>query len=175
MMRSRKLLPLAFVALQFLAACELVDAVEVAVSGPECGGSGVPDVLKNTDLYIHDWHRFDWGRIDEGIALLQPYEHTHNPYIMASLGVLYARKAVTLSDDPAYFRRAARLFAWTALCDLGGGAFFLAGLVSEGLGVEKNPELASCLRRAYDANIHDYVPIAGRAWGCGVRLENFPE
>lgn len=174
-MRSKKLLPAALAALLLLSACELVDAVEVAVSGPECGGSGVPAVLENSDLYIHDWHRFDWDRIDEGIALLQPYEHTHNPYIMASLGVLYARKAATLSDDAAYYRRASRLFAWTALCGLGEGVFMLAGLVREGLGVEKNPKFAACLKRAYYANIHENVPIAGRVWGCGVRLEDFPE
>lgn len=173
--RPKKLLLAVIPAFLFLSGCELVDAIEVAVSGPHCGASDVPAVLENSDLYIHDWHRFDWDRIDEAIALLQPYEHAHNPYIMVSLGVLYARKAVTLSDDPAYFRRAARLFAWTALCGLGDGAFMLAGLYREGSGVEKDSELADCLDRAYEAKIRVYVPISAPVWSCGVRMENLQE
>jgi len=174
MTRSRKLLPIALAAL-LLSACELVDSVEVAVFGPHCGGSGVPPELDGNELYIHDSHSFDWDRIDEAIALLQPYENAHDLYVMDSLGALYLRKAVTLADDPAYFRRAVHYLGWAALCGDGLAVQYLSGIYSEGLaGIEKNPELGTCLDRAYSPHLYERVQIAGRVWSCGLRMENLP-
>ena len=101
--------------LLFLSGCELVGTFEVAASGPHCGKFGIPPELENKDLNVLD-HRFDWNRLDGMLVLLEPYEDSHGPDILWALGVLYMRKAVTLSNDLAYFRRAVRLFHWAALC-----------------------------------------------------------
>lgn len=185
MNRSKKPLAAAFAALLFLSSCEVVDDFEVALSGPHCGRFGIPPELENKDLNVLD-HRFDWDRLDGMLALLEPYEDSHGPHILFALGVLYMRKAVTLSNDPAYFRRAARLFHWAALCGQAPAVSMLSGLYGEGLsgaegvtremfGVERNPELAACLHRAYEANKYNYAPIPGRVWGCGLRMEDYEE
>ncbi len=174
MMRSKKLLPLAFAAL-LLSGCELVDAVEVAVSGPECGSFGLPPELAIKDIYVND-HHFDWDRIDGMLAVLEPYEDRHNPLILNALGVLYIRKAVTLSDDPAYFRRGVHLLRWAALCGQATAVWFLSEFYNEGLmGVEKNPEFGACLDRSYDPERIERALIPGRVWGCGLRVDGFQE
>ena len=183
--RSKKLLPAAIAAVLLLSGCEVVDDFELAMSGPHCGTFGFPAELENIDLDVLD-HRFNWDRLDRMLAVLEPYEHTDGPDILWALGVLYMRKAVTLSNDPAYFRRSARLFRWAALCGNAPAVETLSGLYGEGLfgaegiteemfGVERNPELAACLHRAYEGNIYDYVPIPGRVWACGLRVENVTE
>ena len=175
MTRSKKLLPIALAAFIFLSGCELVDSVEVAVFGPRCGASNVPPELDGNDLNIHGDY-FDWDRIDEAIALLQPYEHTHDLYVMDSLGALYLRKAVTLSDDPEYFRRGVHYLGWAALCGDGLAVQYLSGIYGEGLaGIEKNPELGACLDRAYSPYLYERALIAGRVWDCGLRVEDLPE
>ena len=175
MMRSKKLLPLAFVALLLLPACELVDAVKVAVSGPECGSFGLPPEIADKNLYPLA-HRFDWDRNDELIAVLAPHEHSHGPDVLFALGFSYVRKALILSNDPAYFRRGVRLLRWAALCGDGAAAGFLSYFYKEGLmGVEKNPELAACLERSYDPHKIERALIAGRVWRCGVRVDDLPE
>jgi hypothetical protein len=175
MMRSKKLLPAATAALLLLSGCELFDAFEVAVSGPECGAFGFPAELESQDLHVLD-HRFDWDRLDGMLAVLEPYEHTHGPDILWALGVLYVRKAVTLSDDPAYFRRGVQLFHWAALCGNGVAVEMLSDVYSGGLaGIEQDPELADCLDRAYDPALYERALIPGRVWGCGVRLKDLQE
>lgn len=180
MIRSNKLLPIAIAALLLSAGCEVVEDFEVAMSGPHCGDFGVPAELENKDLGVLD-HRFDWERIDGMIALLKPYERSHDPDILFALGVLYVKKAVTLSYDPVYFRRGVRLFRWAALCGHGPAAMMLSGLYSEGLpgakgntedllGVERDPELGACLRQLNDPD--SYIINSGRVWGCGLRMRN---
>lgn len=183
MTRSKKLISSAIATLLFLSGCELVDAVEVTMSGPHCGRFGIPPELENKDLNVLD-HRFDWDRIDGMIAVLEPYEHSHDPDVLFALGALYVKKAVTLSYDPAYFRRGVRLFRWAALCGHGPAAMMLSGLHSEGvpgaerdseelLGFEMNPELGACLQRLEDPN--SYIISSGRVWGCGLRMEDVQE
>lgn len=170
-----KMLPVGLAALLLLSACELIDAVEVAVSGPHCGSFDIPPELENKDLNVID-HRFDWDRIDELITLLESYEDDHNPHILFALGVLYIKKAVTLSDDPAYFRRGVRLFHWAALCGQMAAVEMLSGLYSEGdFGVEKNPEFDACLNRSYDPHKNERALIPGRLWSCGLRVKDLPE
>ena len=74
MTQFRKSLPLAFAALLLLPACELVDAVEVAVSGPHCGSFGIPTELENEDINVLA-HPLDLNRLDgiEGIVVI-PFE-----------------------------------------------------------------------------------------------------
>jgi len=43
--RPKPLRPLAIMTLLLLSGCELVDAVEVVVSGPRCGSFGIPAEL----------------------------------------------------------------------------------------------------------------------------------
>ena len=175
MMRSKKLLPVGFAAFMLLSGCELVDAVEVAVSGPECGEFGLPPELAKKNLYALD-DRFDWDRLDEMIAVLEPYKDSHGPDVLFSLGVSYVRKAVTRSNDPAYFRRGVRLFHWAALCGDSAAVLMLSGVYREGFpGIDKDPELAACLDRAYNPHKHERALIPGRVWGCGLRVEDFPE
>ena len=183
MTRSNTLLPIAIAALLLSAGCELVDDFEVAMSGPHCGKFGIPAELENEDLGVLD-HRFDWDRIDGMIAQLKPYEHSHDPDILFALGVLYVKKAVTLSYDPVHLRRGVRLFRWAALCGHGPAAMMLGGLHSEGLpgaewdseellGFEMNPELGACLQQLEDPG--SYIISSGRVWGCGLRVDDLPE
>ena len=180
MKRFRKHLATGLVALLLLSACELVDAVEVAVSGPHCGKSGMPSELEERGLYLFDGPR-DWDQIDEMITVLEPYEGGHGPDTLFALGVSYLRKADKLSDDPAYFRRGVRLLAWSALCGQPLAAYYLGSFYDEGLaGVDKDPELGACLKRLHDLNnfvprTFEDGPVSGQVWGCGVRLEDFPE
>jgi hypothetical protein len=172
---SRNLLPAAMTDFIFLSGCELADAIEVAVSGPRCGRFGIPPELEGKELHVLD-HRFDWDRLDEMLAVLEPYEDSHGPDILWALGVLYIRKAVALSDDPAYFRRGVRLNRWAALCGSGVAVEMLSGVYSEGFpGVEKDTKLAACLDRAYDPALYERALIPGRVWGCGLRMEDVPE
>ncbi len=172
MTHSRKLLLIAISALPLLSGCEVVDAFEAAVSGPECGSFEFPAELENVDLNVLD-HRFDWDRLDGVLAVLEPYEDSYGPDILFALGVLYLRKAATLSNDPAYFRRGVRLLAWAALCGQAPAVLFLSGVYSEGLpGIEKDPELGACLDRAYYLNKDKRALIPGRVWACGLRMEN---
>jgi hypothetical protein len=158
-----------------LSGCELVDAVEVAVSGPNCGSIGIPAELENVDLHVLD-HRFDWDRLDGMLAVLEPYEDTHGPDILWALGVLYLRKSSTLSDDSAYSRRGARLLAWAALCGQSSAVSLLSGVYSDGLaGIEKDPELGACLDRAYNPLKHQRALIPGWVWGCGLRVDDVRE
>ena len=113
--RSRKSLPATLAALLLLSACELVDMVEVAASGPRCGSFDYPAELENQDLGVLD-HRFNWDRLDEMLAVLEPYEDSHGPHILFGLGVLYLRKGAALSDNLAYYKRGVRLLTWSALC-----------------------------------------------------------
>ncbi len=175
MKRFRTILPLAIAVLLLLSACELVDAVEVAVSGPECGAFGFPAELDSVDLHVLD-HRFDWDHLDGMLAVLAPYEDSQGPDIMWALGVLYIRKAVTLSDDPAYFRRGVRLIRWATLCGQAPAVSLLSGVYGEGLfGIKKDPELAACLDRAYNPHKHERALIPGWVWGCGLRVEDVLE
>ena len=88
-----------------------------------------------------------------------------------------------LSGDPAYDRRSVRLLHWAALCGQGLAVVLLSGVHDEGvLGVEKNPDLGTCLERIYEAYDRPYDSdlfsrglIAGRVWGCGVRMEELQE
>ena len=172
---SNKLFPAALAALLLLPGCGLVDAVEVAVSGPHCGSFGVPPGLEKEDLYILGDY-FDWGRIDGMIAVLEPFEQSHSPIVLSSLGLLFIRKAVTLSDDSAYFRRGVHLLRWAALCGDAVSVAFLSDFHREGAaGLKRFPELAACLERSYDPHKNERALIPGRVWGCGVRLEDLPE
>ena len=52
----------------------------------------------------------------------------------------------------------------------------LSGVYDEGMmGVEKNPDLGACLDRIYDPGKNEVTLIAGRAWGCGLRVADPPE
>ena len=175
MTRSTKLLPLAFAALLLLSACELVDAVEVAVSGPECGAFGFPAELENEDINVLA-HPFDLNRLDGMLAVLEPYEDSHGPDILFALGILYLIKGANLSDDPADFRRGVSLLHWAALCGQAPSVSYLNEFYRAGLfGVEKDSELAACLDRAYNPHKHERVLIPGWVWGCGLRVEDVPE
>lgn len=170
-----KMLPAALAALLLISGCEIVDAVEVAVSGPECGAFGLPPELADKNLYALDPH-FAWDRLDEMIAMLESYEQSHGPDVLFSLGISYMMKASTLSDDPAYYRRGIRLFHWAALCGESAAVLMLSGAYSEGFpGVERDPELAACLDRVYYLNLEKRKPIPGPVWGCGLRVEDLPE
>ncbi len=180
MTHSRMMLPAAMAAFILLSGCELADVIEVAVSGPNCGMSGITPELEERGLELFD----DTGkphRLDEKIAVLEPYEASHGPDALFALGYSYIEKASTMSDDPAYYRRGVRLLAWAALCGQPLAAFFLGSFYDEGVaGVDKDPELGACLIRLHDLNnyvprTYESGPIAGRVWGCGVRLEDFPE
>ena len=175
MTRTKKLLPLAIAAVLFLSACELVDMVEVAVSGPECGAFGFPAELENEDINVLA-HYFDWDRLDGMLAVLAPYEESHGPDILFALGVLYVRKGAASSDNPTYFRRGIRLFHWAALCGQALAVSYLSDFYSIGPPVvDKDPELAACLEEVHEASKYEHAPISGPVWGCGVRLEEVPE
>ncbi len=175
MAHSWKSLPAAFVAMLLVSACEIVDVIEVAVSGPECGSFGMPPELEDKNLSLLD-PNFDWDRLDEMIAMLESYEHSHGPDVLFSLGISYIMKASTLSDDPAYYRRGVRLFHWAALCGESAAVLMLSGAYSEGYpGVERDPELGACLDRIYYLNLDKRKPIPGPVWGCGLRVEDLPE
>ena len=175
MMRSWKLLPLAFAAV-LLAGCELADAIEVAVSGPHCGSFGVPSELKERGLALFG-DSPEPVPIDETIARLESYLDSYGPDIRFALGYAYIRKGATLSNDPDYFRRGVRQFRWAALCGQATAVSFLSGFYDEGphFVVDKDPELSACLEEAYEAHQSVRALLAGRVWGCGVRLEDFPE
>ena len=177
----KKPLLAAIVILLFLSGCELVGVAVMAVSGPHCGGFVIPPEMENKDLYVLD-HRFDWDRLDGMIEVLEPFEDSHSPDILFALGVLYTRKAVTLSEDPVYFRRGFRLLHWAALCGNTPAVLLLSGFYSEGvpyaegnieelLGVEKDPELGACLKEVYERYRHERSLIPGRIWACGLRIE----
>ena len=178
MTHFRKMLPAALAVLLLLSACELVNAVEVAVSGPECGRSGelgYPPELAKKNLYALD-PSFDWDRLDEMIAVLESYEDGHGPDVRFSLGISYIMKASTLSDDPAYYRRGVRMLRWAALCGVEPAVELLSGVYREGFpGVDKDSELAACLDRSHDPLKHERALIPGRVWGCGLRVEDLPE
>ena len=180
MVTLRKMLPTMLAALLLLSACEVVDNFEVTLSGPDCGKFGVPPGLVDSDLYVLG-HDFDWDRIDEMIAVLEPYEDSHGPDVLFGLGTLYTRKAVTLSYDPVYLRRGVRLFYWAALCGHGVAVNILSGFHIEGvpgterdseelLGFGMSPELGACLQQLEDPN--SYIISSGRVWGCGLRMED---
>lgn len=175
MTQSKKLLPLAIAALLLLSACEIVDAVEVAVSGPHCGAFGIPPELDDVDLDVLA-HHFDWDLLDGMLAVLAPYEYGHGPDILFTLGVMYLKKGSTLSDDSAYYRRGVRLFRWAALCGQSPAVSYLSEFYSVGVfGVEKDPELAACLDRSYNLYKDKRALIPGWVWGCGLRVEDLPE
>ncbi len=175
-----KMRPTALVALLFLLGCEVVEDFEVAMSGPECGSFSLPPELENEDFNVL-YHRFDWTRIDGMLAMLEPYEGSNDPKLLFTLGVLYLKKAVTLSYDPAYLRRGVRLLRWAALCGHGPSVAMLSGLYNEGvpgaerdseelLGFEMNPKLGACLQQLEDPD--SYILSSGRVWGCGLRMED---
>ena len=180
MTHFRKLLPAGLVAFLLLTGCELADVIEVAVSGPHCGRFGLPPELDERGLNLFG-DTPEPVPLDETIAELESYKNSHGPDILFALGYSYIRKAATLSDDPAYYRRGVRLLAWAALCGQPLAAFFLGSIYDEGLeGVDKDPELGACLIRLHDLNNYERRsfergPISGRVWGCGLRLENVPE
>jgi len=174
MMRSWRLLPLAFAAL-LLSGCELADAIEVAVSGPHCGRFDVPPELKKRGLALFG-DSPEPVPIDETIAELESYEYSHGSNVLFALGYAYLRKGAMLSDDPAYYRRGIRLFHWSALCGEATAVSYLSGFYSEGSPfVDKDPKLGACLDRAYEGYQSVRALLAGRVWACGVRLEDFPE
>ena len=115
------------------------------------------------------------------IAVLEPYKDSHGPDALFALGYSYIGKASTLSDDPAYYRRGVRLLAWAALCGQPLAAYFLGVSYDQGLpGAGKDPERGACLKRLHDLDNYERRtfedgPISGQVWGCGVRLEDFPE
>jgi hypothetical protein len=169
---SRKMRHAALTALLLLSGCEVIDDFEVAVSGPHCGKFGIPAELENKELHVLD-HRFDWARLDGMIAVLEPYEHEHGPDILWALGVLYLRKASTLSDDLAYYRRGVRLLHWAALCGQTPAVSLLSGIYNEALpGMESDPELGTCLDRAYYLYKDKRELIPGPVWGCGLRMKD---
>ena len=45
----------------------------------------------------------------------------------------------------------------------------------QNFGIERNPDLAACLHRAFEANVYNYFEVSGWVWGCGLRMEDFPE
>jgi hypothetical protein len=61
--RSRILVLASITALLLLSSCEIVEDLEVTMSGPHCGRFGIPSELENEDLGVLD-HRFDWDRVD---------------------------------------------------------------------------------------------------------------
>lgn len=135
----------------------------------------MPPELEERGLYLFDGPR-DWDQIDEMIAVLEPYESSHGPDVLFALGISYLRKSEKLSGDPAYDRRGVRLLHRAALCGQGLAAYYLGGIYDEGMmGVEKNPDLGACLDRIYDPGRNEGTLIAGRVWGCGLRLEGMQE
>ncbi len=170
--RPKKSLLAVVAILLFLSGCELVGVGVMAASGPHCGSFDFPAELENKELDVLD-HRFDWDRLDGMLAVLEPYEESHGPDILFALGVLYIRKAVTLSDDPAYYQRGVRLLTWSALCGQSPAVLLLSGVYTEGLtGVEKDPELGACLKEVYDPEMYEREIIPGRVWACGLRVES---
>ncbi len=180
MMGSNKLRPAAMAAFIFLSGCELADVIEVAVSGPHCGSFGIPPELEERGLHLFGY-RHGPHRLDEKIAVLEPYEDSHGPDALFALGYSYIGKGSTLSDDPAYYRRGVRLLAWAALCGQPLAAYFLGVSYDRGLpGAGKDPERGACLKRLHDLDNYERRtfedgPVSGQVWGCGVRLEDFPE
>lgn len=157
--------------LLFTVGCELVGVGVMAVSGPDCGEFGFPAGLDENAVSI-----FDWDRLDSSLAALQDYEQTHSPDVMFGLGYLHARKAATLSNDPAHNRRAVHFFTWAAFCGHGLAAKYIGFFYEEGaLGLEKNPELSACLEKIYERHRYERALIPGRVWACGLRMEDFAE
>jgi hypothetical protein len=178
---SKNQLAAAMAAFIFLTGCGLADAIEVAASGPHCGKSGIPPELEERNLNLFGGSP-DPDRLDNAIiAVLEPYEDRHGPDVLFALGLTFVRKAGTLSDNPAYYRRGERLLAWAALCGQPLAVYYLGSFYEERLpGADKDPELGACLKRLHD--LDNYEPhliirplLAGRVWACGVRLEDFPE
>lgn len=168
MTRSEKQLSAALAVLLFLAGCELVDAVEVAVSGPKCGAFGEPPGFEEKSIALGEPNRND-----KAIALLEEFEPTRNPELLFGLAYAYLIRSGELGQDAALNRRAVELFTLSALCGEGRSASFLASVYSEGLtGVEKNPELGACLEEVYDPALYERALIPGRVWGCGLRMED---
>ncbi len=175
MTHFRKLLPAGFAAFLLLSGCVLADAIEVAVSGPHCGSFSVPPELEERGLELLG-DSPEPVPIDETIAELESYEDNHSPDVLFALGYSYLRKGATLSNDPAYFQRGVRLFHWSALCGEATAVSYLSEFYSEGSPiVDKDPELAACLGRAYEAHQSVRALLAGRVWGCGLRVEDLPE
>jgi len=167
----KTLLPIALVALLLLTGCEVVDAVEVAVSGPKCGAFGEPPGFEENPIVENER-----DRIDKAIELLEGYVHTRNPDIMFGLAYGYLQKVSFEPDDPTRDRRMVYLLAYAALCGQGQAASYLGGFYQAGMfGLEENRELGACLDRAYDPALYERALIPGRVWGCGLRLENFLE
>ena len=172
MTHFRKVLPAALAALLLLPGCELADMVEVAVSGPECGSFGLPPDLEERGLDLFGDSR-EPVPLDETIAELEPYEDSHGPDVLFALGLSYARKASTLSDDPADFRRGQTLLTWAALCGQPLAVISLGVFYDNELpGADKNPELGVCLDRAFEAYQSVHALLAGRVWACGLRMED---
>lgn len=167
-----------------LSGCEFVDAVEVAVYGPECGRSGelgYPAGLnEKTSAFIEQ------NRFDEATALLETYAGTQNPDVLFTLAYMYLGKVEEQPHDPERNQRIIDLLTHAALCGHGLAAEILSGFYGDGLsdiegaarenfGIERNPELAACLHRAFEANVYNYFEVSGWVWGCGLRMEDFPE
>ena len=175
MTHFRKMLPAVLTVLLLLSSCELADTIEVAVSGPHCGSSGIPPELEERNLHLFG----DTGEpypLDETIAVLEPYEDSHGPDALFALGLTYLRKASTLSDDSAYYPRGERLLAWAALCGHPLAAYYLGVIHEKRLAsTHRDPEIGACLKRSFDPYKREWSLVAGRVWGCGVRLEDFPE
>ena len=164
---SKRLLALVVICL-FLSGCELVGVAVMAVSGPECGEFGEPPELEEINIDITNW-----DRIDESLAMLQPYEYTHNPHVLYGLGYLYVRKGVTLSDDPDHYRKAVHYFTWAAMCGHEPAVLMLSGLYNLGwAGVEKDPERGACLKKVYERHRSERGLIPGKVWTCGLRIED---
>ena len=175
-MGSNKLRPAVMAAFIFLSGCELADAIEVAVSGPDCGNFGKPAELGYEDMNVLA-HYFDWDRIDGMLAVLEPYEGGHGPDILFALGILHLRKASTLSHDRAYYRRGVRLIRWASLCGQAPAVSYLSEFYIAGppIIVDKDPKLSDCLEEAYEADRSVRAVLAGRVWRCGVRVEDVLE
>ena len=171
MTQSKNQLFAALAVLLFLAGCELVDAFEAAVSGPECGAFGEPPGFEENSITVGEPNRND-----KAIALLEEYESARNPELLCGLAYAYLIKSGELGQDPSLNQRAVELFTLSALCGEGRSASFLASVYIEGLkGVEKNPQLGVCLEGVYDPALYERALIPGRVWGCGLRMEDVPE
>ena len=168
---SKKLLLAIVLILLFIAGCELVGVGVMTMSGPDCGEFGPPAGLDENAVRI-----FDWDRLDSSLAALQDYEQTHNPDVMFALGYLHARKAATLSNDPAHSRRAVQLFTWAALCGHGLAAKYLGFFFEEGVfGLEKDPVRGACLRKVYELYRDERALVPGRVWACGLRVDSLQQ
>ena len=45
------------------------------------------------------------------------------------------------------------------------------GITQEMFGIEKDPELAACLKKVYERHRSERALIPGNVWACGLRIE----